>query len=150
MTSNDTFEGIFFLATPSRIIKGCPKGSPKPPSFYPQNKPFLMLDEPCPRAGKQIWEQECEIRQFRLEILEVSVQPHGLNPDESGVSTTWTAREGKVHPSIHLFTCRAKRGCRPLESGEAHAHLWPTSPRSLRSLWRTWVCWYGEKGRATL
>jgi len=40
---------------PSIIFKyfenrGCPKGYPKPPRFYPQNKPFSELDEGCPKG----------------------------------------------------------------------------------------------------
>ncbi|MCZ6450693.1 MAG: hypothetical protein O6918_07490, partial [Deltaproteobacteria bacterium] len=30
--------------------QGCPKGSPKRPPFYPQNKPFSELDEGCPKG----------------------------------------------------------------------------------------------------
>ncbi len=49
-------------------IQGCPKGSPKPPPFYPQNKPLFNLDEPCPkgvlsRSTAYIQEQGQELRQ---------------------------------------------------------------------------------------
>ncbi len=35
------------------------------------------------------------------------VQPHGLNPDASGVDTIRTARGGRVHPSIRTHAERS-------------------------------------------
>ncbi len=53
-------------------------------------------------------EQDCPDYITRGVLEGLGVQPHDLNPDESGVSTTWTAREGSVHPSIRSHAERSE------------------------------------------
>jgi len=53
-------------------------------------------------------EQDCPDYIIRGVLGCLGVQPHGLNPDRSGVSTTSTAREGSVHPSIRIHAERSE------------------------------------------
>ena len=67
----------------------------------------------------------------------LSVQPHGLNLRWSDTDTLWTAREGKVHPSIQTHAERSEdvshKGGGLFDEGECvfyeYSHLIPDGGR---------------------